>query len=257
MALRYRTNGPEFDFPPFTGLPPVRYVLASTPRCGSNMLARALWHTGLAGFAEDYFADAFVLDYFERWGFDSDDPQELAEGYVRRLMACRTSPNGVFGLRIHAGHLGRLEADPYDILQAPRYIWIQRGDRLRQAVSYAMAEQTGVWILDGTYLPEPEGSARVAPRYGYDDIRRHLRLLDRDTAAWEDYFDRHGVVPHVVVYEDLVARYEEGLRGCLDFLGVDAPASVPAPGIRRQADELTQQWVERFLRDRRAERPAA
>ncbi len=32
------------------------------------MLARALWHTGVAGFAEDYFADAFVLDYFERWG---------------------------------------------------------------------------------------------------------------------------------------------------------------------------------------------
>ena len=43
MVLRYRTNGPEFDFPPFSGLPPVRYVLASTPRCGSNMLARALW----------------------------------------------------------------------------------------------------------------------------------------------------------------------------------------------------------------------
>jgi LPS sulfotransferase NodH len=161
----------------------------------------------------------------------------------------------VFGLRIHAGHLGRLEVDPYDILQAPQYIWIQRRDRLRQAVSYAMAEQTGVWILDGTYLPE--GSSRVTPRYGYDDIRRHLRMLDRDAAVWENYFGRHGVVPHVVVYEDLVAHHEARLRGCLDFLGVGALASVPAPGIRRQADELTQQWVERFLRDRRAERPAS
>ncbi|MER7638219.1 Stf0 family sulfotransferase [Streptomyces sp. NPDC126522] len=255
MALRYRTNNPEFDFPHFTGLPPVRYVLASTPRCGSNMLARALWHTGVAGFAEDYFADAFVLDYFERWGFDSDDPQELAAGYVRRLMTCRTSPNGVFGLRIHAGHLWSLEADPYDVLQAPRYIWIQRRDRLRQAVSYTMAEQTGVWILDGTFLPE--GRTRAAPRYGYEEIRRHLRMLDRDAAVWEDYFGRHRVVPHTVVYEDLVADYEAGLRGCLDFLGVAAPAALPAPGIRRQADELTEQWVERFLRDRRAERPAS
>ncbi|MFF6991967.1 Stf0 family sulfotransferase [Streptomyces sp. NPDC010273] len=255
MALRYRTNGPEFDFPHFAGLPPVRYVLASTPRCGSNMLARALWHTGVAGFAEDYFADAFVLDYFERWGFDSDDPRELAAGYVRRLMTCRTSPNGVFGLRIHAGHLGSLEADPYDILQAPRYIWIQRRDRLRQAVSYTMAEQTGIWILDGTFLPE--GRTRAAPRYGYEEIRRHLRMLDRDAAVWEEYFGRHRIVPHTVVYEDLVADYEAGLRGCLDFLGVGAPASLPAPGIRRQADELTEQWVERFLRDRRAERPAS
>lgn len=255
MVLRYRTNGPEFDFPPFTGLPPVRYVLASTPRCGSNMLARALWHTGLAGFAEDYFADAFVLDYFERWGFDSDDPQELAAGYVRRLMTYRTSPNGVFGLRIHAGHLAGLEVDPYDILQAPRYIWIQRGDRLRQAVSYTMAEQTGVWILDGTFLPE--GTARAAPRYRYEEILRHLRMLDRDASVWEDYFERHEVVPHTVVYEDMVTNYEAGLLSCLDFLGVGAPASVPAPGIRRQADEVTEEWVERFLRDRRAERPAS
>lgn len=178
MVLRYRTNAPEFDFPSFTGLPPVRYVLASTPRCGSNMLARALWRTGLAGFAEDYFADAFVLDYFERWGFDSGDPQELAAGYVRRLMTHRTSPNGVFGLRIHAGHLGNLEVDPYDVLQAPRYIWIRRRDRLRQAVSYTMAEQTGVWILDGTYLPE--GSAFAAPGTA---MRRSVGICGCSTAT--------------------------------------------------------------------------
>jgi LPS sulfotransferase NodH len=82
-------------------------------------------------------------------------------------------------------------------------------------------------------------------------------MLDRDASVWEDHFDRHGVAPHTVVYEDLVTDYEAGLLGCLDFLRVGAPASVPAPGIRRQADELTEQWVERFLRDRRAERPAS
>ncbi len=47
-------------------------------------------------------------------------------------------------------------------------------------------------------------------------------MLDRDAAVWEDYFGRHRVSPHTVVYEDLVADYEAGLRGCLDFLGVDA-----------------------------------
>ncbi len=81
-------------------------------------------------------------------------------------------------------------------------------------------------------------------------------MLDRDAAVWEDYFGRHRVSPHTVVYEDLVADYEAGLRGCLDFLGVGAPAALLTPGIRRQADELTDEWVERFLRDRRAERPA-
>src|ERR1700719_4039456 len=113
MWLRYLTNGPEFDFPPFAKLPPVRYVLASTQRYGSNTLARA--------------------------------------------------------------------------------IWIQRRDRLGQAISYTMAEQTGAWILDGTYLPLRETVAE--PRYSYADIRRHLLLLDHGVTAWEEYFDRRNLSP--------------------------------------------------------------
>ena len=122
MWLRYMTNGPEFDFPPFTGLPPVRYVLASTPRSGSNMLARALWHTGVAGFAEDYFADEYVLDYFERWGFAAGDEASVLERYVQQLMTVRTSPNGAFGVKVHAPHLRNLEIDVHDLLRSPRYI---------------------------------------------------------------------------------------------------------------------------------------
>jgi LPS sulfotransferase NodH len=211
------------------------------------MLARALWHTGSAGFAEDYLADTHVLDYFERWGFASDDPDGLPESYVRELMKFRTSPNGVFGMKVHAGHLPSLEVDPHELLWSPRYIWIQRGDRLRQAISYTVAEQTGVWILDGTYLPT--GRVTSSPRYSYDEIRRHLRMLDHDVMIWTEYFDRRGFVPHVVVYEDLLANYEEGIRDCLAFLGVDAPERIPMPGIKRQADETTERWVELFTLD--------
>jgi LPS sulfotransferase NodH len=247
MRFRYLTNGPEFDFPLFTGVPPVRFVLASTPRSGSNMLTRALWHSGVAGFAEDYLADEYVLDYFERWGFSAGDEESQLERYVRKLMTVRTSPNGVFGVKVHAPHLRHLEIDLHDLLLAPRYIWIQRRDRLGQAISYTMAEQTGAWILDGTYLPLRETVAE--PRYSYADIRRHLQLLDRDAATWEEYFDRRGLNPHVVVYEDLLADYEQGLLGCLRSLGVAADGRMPEPGIRRQASDLNLAWARRYERD--------
>ncbi|MER5771861.1 Stf0 family sulfotransferase [Streptomyces sp. NPDC001985] len=247
MTLRYRTNGPEFDFPFFAGLPPVRYVLASTPRCGSNMLARALWHTGAAGFPEDYLADTHVLDCFERWGFTADDPDGLPASHLRALMRFRTSPNGVFGIKVHAGHLAALEADLHELMSSPRYIRIERRDRLRQAVSYTLAEQTGVWIRDGVYLPE--GPPGPGPRYDRDGIQRHLLMLDHDAATWDGYFDRHGITPHTVVYEDLTAHYDERVRECLAHLGAAAPDRIPAPGIARQADATTERWVERFLAD--------
>ncbi|GLF94912.1 sulfotransferase Stf0 family [Streptomyces yaizuensis] len=245
--MRYRTNGPEFDFPPFPGPPPVRYVLASTPRCGSNLLARALWHTGVAGFPEDYLADTYVLDYFERWGFTAENADELPASHIRALMKVRTSPNGVFGIKIHAGHLADLETDPHTLLSSPLYVRVERADRLRQAISYTIAEQTGVWIVDGTHLPASR--ARSEPRYDYEEIGRRLRMLDGDAETWDAYAERYGITPHVVVYEDLVAHYEESVRACLAFLGVDAPQHIPPPGISRQADGTTEEWVERFHRD--------
>jgi LPS sulfotransferase NodH len=211
------------------------------------MLTRMLWHTGMAGFADGYFADSHVLDCFERWGFSAGDPAGLADGYVRMLMAHRTSPNGVFGVKVHGADLTGLGADLDELLLSPRYVWLRRRDRLRQAISYALAKQTGVWILDGTYLPV--GEAASEPRYSYAELRNCLRHIDNDVRIWAEYFDRRGFAPHVVFYEDLIADHEKTVIECLRHLGVEIPSHVPGPGIERQAGEVTERWLERFERD--------
>ncbi|MFD1547556.1 Stf0 family sulfotransferase [Nonomuraea guangzhouensis] len=247
MAPFFRTNSREFDFPPFAGLPPIRYVLAAAPRSGSNMLVRALWHTRRAGFADGYLTDTHVLDYFERWGFDTADPADLVKGYIAKLMTCRTSPNGVFGIKVHGEHLQGLEVDLDELLMSPHYIWLRRRDRLRQAISYVLARQTGVWIVDGIYLSTSR--ALSEPQYDYAEIRRHLQHLDGETRVWQQYFDRHDLVPHVVFYEDMLADYPKTVLGCLRHLGVDPPDSLPEPGIKRQSGEITERWLEMFERD--------
>jgi LPS sulfotransferase NodH len=247
VAPFFRTNSREFDFPPFAGLPPIRYVLAAAPRSGSNMLVRTLWHTGRAGFADGYLTDTHVLDYFERWGFDTADPAGLVKGYIAKLMTCRTSPNGVFGIKVHGEHLQGLEVDLDELLMSPRYIWLRRRDRLRQAISYVLARQTGVWIVDGIYLSTSR--ALSEPQYDYAEIRRHLQHLDGETRVWQQYFDRHELVPHVVFYEDMLADYPRTVLGCLRYLGVDPPDSLPEPGIKRQSGEITERWLDMFERD--------
>lgn len=94
-SLRYTTNSDRFDFPPFEGEPQTRYVIASTPRCGSNFLQRALWRTGKAGAPEEYLTSAYVSDFVNRkeWApvdspFDVDDHVRRRGAFVRRRMRC-------------------------------------------------------------------------------------------------------------------------------------------------------------------------
>jgi LPS sulfotransferase NodH len=53
-----------------------------------------------------------------------------------------------------------------------------------------------------------------------------------------------------VVYEDLVADQQWILRGVLAFLGIEIPADfrTPETHLKKQADALTDLWVEKYKR---------
>ena len=86
--------------------------------------------------------------------------------------------------------------------------------------------------------------------FDHDHITQKLGRIDREEEVWEALFDRHAIVPYRVVYEDFVEAQEETVRGVLDALGVDdvpADLHLPPPVLDRQADEVTDAWVERYL----------
>ena len=120
---------------------------------------------------------------------------------------------------------------------------ITRRDRLRQAVSWVRALQTLKWER----RPAPGRSARRSSTSS--DITQKLVRIDREEDEWESLFDRYGIEAHRVVYEEFVEAQEQTVREVLDALGVDAPADLhlPPPVLDRQADELSDEWVERYL----------
>lgn len=256
ISLRYRTNAADFDFDPFGGWPASTYVIASTPRCGSNLLQRALWRTARAGAPEEYFAEGYLSDYAERW---PDILRNEGEGlgridlleYRARLFQHRTTPNGVFGIKLHGSHLRDLEkqkARPEDLFPGARFVWMRRHDRVAQAVSYAMADQTGVWILDGEWLPDKQPVGQ--PAYDFDVILQCLRIILDEESLWSQYLASQPFEAMIVWYEDLVARYEDVVRTCLRFVGVINDLNeVPEPRIRRQATRLNAEWTQRFESD--------
>ena len=70
-----------------------------------------------------------------------------------------------------------------------------------------------------------------------------------EEAEWQEYFRAHGVIPFVVVYEDLVERYEDTVLELLDYLGIPQPKdlSFAARTMRKQADVLSEKWYHQHM----------
>ncbi|MEY2461274.1 MAG: Stf0 sulfotransferase, partial [Acidimicrobiaceae bacterium] len=78
-------------------------------------------------------------------------------------------------------------------------------------------------------------------------------LIVEGETGWRELYDELGLMPYEVVYEDLLTDdgYERALRGILRHLDVDdADLRMPVPRSHRQADAISDQWVERYLRER-------
>jgi trehalose 2-sulfotransferase len=218
------------------------YLICSTPRSGSYLLCELLWRTGAAGAPEEFFHPDFMPRLMRRWGVDSLD------AYIAALLEHKTSPNGVFGAKIHWGQYSPVlgERDITTLFPNTRFIHISRSDRVRQAVSWVRAMQTLRW--------KSSEQDRREVAYDAEDIAAKLRRIEGDEERWRALFERYGIEPHEVVYEQLSERPGEVVRGVLDWAGIEAPGAAPdEPGLRRQADSISEQWVQRFL----DEQPAA
>jgi trehalose 2-sulfotransferase len=174
---------------------------------------------------------------------------------VERALSKGTTQNGVLGTKIMwayfrdfvrlARRRGLQDVRPCEVPAAVlpnlgQFVWMHRRDTTRQAVSLWKALQTQQWRRDSD---EDIGGRGL--RFSFAAID-HLKLrIDEHNAAWQDFFDKCGVEPIEVVYEDLVEDYEGTVLWLLDGIGVSIPGdfAVVEPKMRRQADELSEEWV--------------
>ena len=121
-----------------------------------------------------------------------------------------------------------------------RFVWMRRRDTTRQAVSLWKALQTQQWRKDSD-----EDAGGQGLRFSFAAVD-HLKLrIDEHNAAWQDFFEVCGVEPMEVVYEELVEDYRGTVLWLLDSIGISVPENfaVAEPKMRRQADELSEEWA--------------
>ena len=222
-------------------LPHTCYLIASSPRSGSQFLTRLLTATGLAGFPDEHFNPWHMGDA------DSVFPDDLLYGpeHIRKLFEKHVSPNGVFGSKAHflqVINFAGLDALA-DLYPTPiQYISLRRRDFTRQGISLARAAQTG------SYNSEMQPARE--PKYNYYQIMQCIREVRVDTKGWETFFQQRGIKPLRIIYEDMVYSPEATLRAIFQFLQITLPEdfSMPVVKITRQADALTDLWLEKFMR---------
>jgi len=249
-----RLTDRRLDFP---GPVPLRksYIVASTDRCGSTFLCSMLWQTGVLGAPTEYWnlkrrsgpsqKKSVGLQMMER--LDVSSPAD----YLKKLLACRTSKNGVFGAKAHFFDFEqafRQFPEMLDTLSPITYIHIQRQDKVAQAVSMVKALQTGAWVS----LAKPQTENL---HYDKDLISKCLGFVERQNRDWARWFETHQIDPFVVTYENLIADTTGVVRSVVEFMGVrnDERREVPLPDFEKQGDETNEEWVARFRRESRAD----
>jgi trehalose 2-sulfotransferase len=215
------------------------YIVCAIPRSGSSLLCELLGETGVAGAPAEYFGPRRMEKLQAEWGTVGLDR------YVDELRARNSGSNGVFGFKAHFTQLRAAFGEAGAVTDAfpdLRFVSMRRGDLVRQAVSYDRAEQTGRW---SSRAPAP----RSEPRFDVERIERKVARIRRDQELWDAFFDRGGHNPFRVVYEELVESPAPTVRAVLAFLGLALPSGsgLEAPRRRQQADELSEEWVRRYI----------
>ena len=161
------------------------------------------------------------------------------------IKSVRTGPNGVFAIKLHHEHLNHfLRHEPAPL--SYRFVHLRRRDQLGQALSFARAQQTGVWISD---MPETAPAS-----YDWNLISAKLDILARGNARWTAFLAGQGVDPLDLWYEDVAADPQAAIREVARHLGIDLPESeineeafMPRP--QKAASGAKENWRARFISD--------
>jgi LPS sulfotransferase NodH len=254
-------------------MPATAYLVLASQRSGSTLLVESLRATGCAGEPQEFFEnlpstsmppqprDWFagvedesilrLLDPLQPGTPDTATPVEWRD----RIRRCGRTPNGVWGGKLmwnqtpllmqRAAGLPDRSGDDLrsairDVIGTePLYVHVYRPDVVSQAVSFWRAVQTQAW----QGRPDPERDSRVV--YHPGAIDHIVRMLQEQENGWRNWFAEQHITPIEVAYPVLWRNLTEIVGTILEELGLDR-RQAPDPVLERQADERSDEWVDRY-----------
>ena len=131
-------------------------------------------------------------------------------------------------------------------LPALDFIWLRRRNMVARAISLYRARRTNLWRRPAS--PSDDTTQQEAScAFDLSEIHIWNRIGGFQEKLWQKFFDMHQLRPHIVYYEDLVARHEETARGVMENLGLPhKKLTMQMPQCLKQSGEESSHWEERY-----------
>jgi LPS sulfotransferase NodH len=230
------------------------YVVCCMTRTGSSLLCDSLGRLGFAGKPAEYFD----LHDSNRNFWVNQLKVEAPSQYLDKVIAAGSTPNGVFGTKLHWYQMPALmkefglDAKSIDLdgclalrFAQRKYVWLRRRNKVAQAISNYRAIKTAIWRV-GPNLPEktPKTTELV---FDAERIEHHVSLAEHFEKQWDIWFKLSRQPGLVLVYEEFCQQYETTIRAVCKYLELGHEGfEMPAPRFDKQADDISLEWEEKY-----------
>lgn len=242
------------QYPQFP-IPESCYLILETPRSGSTLLSAHLQKIEY-GFP----IEAFNLNANYRKRFNLTASMDDSVACIREGIEYQTK-NGVMGTKFHRSqfqNFQKMARNSLSFLELPltdgevteiffpnaKYLFLQRKQKIRQAISYSKALQTGIW--NETTDQDQDYKKYVLPAlYDREHIEACFDMLLADDFAWNNFLETNGFRSLHIWFNDLVTNYEAKMKEIYSYLGVKGSETI-TPLLRQQSNEESLEWEKRF-----------
>ncbi len=229
-------------------IPRNSYAIVTTPRSGSTFLCDLLQKSNLAGYpAEHLRRPAEVLARYCQFDYIR---------YMKILMTRRVTPNKVFGTKLISHFLINyreegLGFDSFFKTYFNKIIYLQRRDKVAQAISLYLAKTTGIWHIFNDEIREQYNfkiSQIHADQCQVEEIKSLYDFLVRQENFIESFLQDHNIVPLRIDYENLVKSKEKYLNDVFDYLelNTDGYEYENSTGMKKTKSPLTTQLIQKL-----------
>ena len=240
------------------------YIICASHRSGSTLLCEGIRWTWRCGDPKEYLSPTRCVAMFEN-GDVSTNPEKDYPGYVREIFETKRMDNGVFGLKIMWKHLQRFpgkmdipcaQRDHRRLARAlrttfgpTRYIWSRREDKVKQAISFVKAKQTGLFTHQQLESITPD---EAALEFDFDAVDELVQRFENEEKEWETFFSINKIKPLTVTYEEFAPNYDSTIENALRHIGVyEKGMEIPQPKRNKKlADKTSKAWRQLYLDER-------